>query len=65
MSCLSVLEGFQPRGAALTSANAEAHEGAFPAIGRVWVGPLAGVLVETIGWPTFFIISTVVIAISV
>ncbi len=33
---------------------------AFSAIGRVWVGPLAGVLVETIGWPTFFIISTVV-----
>ena len=32
---------------------------AFAAVGRVWVGPLAGVLAETIGWPTFFIISTV------
>ena len=32
---------------------------AFSSIGRVWVGPLAGVLAETIGWPTFFIISTV------
>jgi PAT family beta-lactamase induction signal transducer AmpG len=32
---------------------------AFASIGRVWVGPLAGVLAETIGWPTFFIISTV------
>jgi PAT family beta-lactamase induction signal transducer AmpG len=28
-------------------------------VGRVWVGPLAGVLAETIGWPTFFIVSTV------
>ena len=32
---------------------------AFASVGRVWVGPLAGVLAETIGWPTFFIISTV------
>lgn len=32
---------------------------AFASIGRVWVGPLAGVLAETIGWPSFFIISTV------
>ncbi len=32
---------------------------AFASIGRVWVGPLAGVLAETIGWPTFFIVSTV------
>ncbi len=31
---------------------------AFASVGRVWVGPLAGVLAETIGWPTFFIIST-------
>jgi MFS transporter, PAT family, beta-lactamase induction signal transducer AmpG len=31
---------------------------AFAAIGRVWVGPLAGVLAETIGWPSFFIVST-------
>jgi PAT family beta-lactamase induction signal transducer AmpG len=32
---------------------------AFAAVGRVWVGPLAGVLAETIGWPVFFIASTV------
>ena len=32
---------------------------AFASVGRVWVGPLAGVLAETIGWPSFFIISTV------
>jgi PAT family beta-lactamase induction signal transducer AmpG len=32
---------------------------AFASIGRVWVGPLAGVLAETIGWPHFFIVSTV------
>ncbi|ACB36357.1 major facilitator superfamily MFS_1 [Leptothrix cholodnii SP-6] len=31
---------------------------AFAAIGRVWVGPLAGVLAESIGWPIFFILST-------
>ncbi len=31
---------------------------AFSSIGRVWVGPLAGVLAESIGWPTFFIVST-------
>lgn len=31
---------------------------AFASVGRVWVGPLAGVLAETIGWPTFFIVST-------
>ena len=33
---------------------------AFASVGRVWVGPLAGVLAETIGWPTFFIVSIVV-----
>ena len=33
---------------------------AFASVGRVWVGPLAGVLAETIGWPVFFIVSTVV-----
>jgi MFS transporter, PAT family, beta-lactamase induction signal transducer AmpG len=33
---------------------------AFAAVGRVWVGPMAGVLAESIGWPHFFIISTVV-----
>jgi PAT family beta-lactamase induction signal transducer AmpG len=32
---------------------------AFAAIGRVWVGPLAGVLAESIGWPAFFIVSLV------
>lgn len=32
---------------------------AFASVGRVWVGPLAGVLTESIGWPIFFIISAV------
>lgn len=32
---------------------------AFASIGRVWVGPLAGVLAESIGWPSFFVLSTV------
>jgi MFS transporter, PAT family, beta-lactamase induction signal transducer AmpG len=31
---------------------------AFAAVGRVWVGPLAGVLAESIGWPSFFLVST-------
>ena len=31
---------------------------AFASVGRVWVGPLAGVLVLSIGWPAFFIAST-------
>jgi PAT family beta-lactamase induction signal transducer AmpG len=31
---------------------------AFASVGRVWVGPLAGVLAESIGWPTFFMVST-------
>ncbi len=31
---------------------------AFAAVGRVWVGPLAGVLAESIGWPSFFLLST-------
>lgn len=31
---------------------------AFAAVGRVWVGPLAGVLAATIAWPRFFILST-------
>jgi PAT family beta-lactamase induction signal transducer AmpG len=35
---------------------------AFASIGRVWVGPLAGVLAESIGWPIFFLISTVLAA---
>ncbi len=33
---------------------------AFSSVGRVWVGPLAGVLAESVGWPTFFILSTLV-----
>jgi PAT family beta-lactamase induction signal transducer AmpG len=33
---------------------------AFASVGRVWVGPLAGVLAESIGWPVFFIVSTLV-----
>jgi MFS transporter, PAT family, beta-lactamase induction signal transducer AmpG len=32
---------------------------AFGAVGRVWVGPMAGVLAASIGWPDFFILSTV------
>lgn len=32
---------------------------AFAAVGRVWVGPLAGVLTASIGWPYFFLFSTV------
>jgi PAT family beta-lactamase induction signal transducer AmpG len=30
---------------------------AFASIGRVWVGPLAGVLAESIGWPAFFLVA--------
>ena len=30
---------------------------AFASIGRVWVGPLAGVLAEAIGWPSFFLVA--------
>ena len=33
---------------------------AFASVGRVWVGPLAGVLAQSIGWPAFFIASTIV-----
>jgi PAT family beta-lactamase induction signal transducer AmpG len=32
---------------------------AFAAVGRVWVGPLAGVLATSIGWSYFFLISTI------
>ena len=32
---------------------------AFSSVGRVWVGPLAGVLAESIGWPSFFVVATV------
>jgi MFS transporter, PAT family, beta-lactamase induction signal transducer AmpG len=35
---------------------------AFASVGRVWVGPLAGVLARGIGWPAFFIVSTVLAA---
>lgn len=30
---------------------------ALSAVGRVWVGPLAGVLAESLGWPLFFLVS--------
>jgi len=33
---------------------------AFASVGRVWVGPFAGVLAQSIGWPSFFIASTLV-----
>jgi len=32
---------------------------AFASVGRVWVGPLAGVLAQSIGWPAFFLASIV------
>ena len=35
---------------------------AFASVGRVWVGPLAGVTAESIGWPAFFIVATVLSA---
>jgi PAT family beta-lactamase induction signal transducer AmpG len=31
---------------------------AFASVGRVWVGPLAGVLASSIGWPSFFVVAT-------
>ena len=40
------------------SATQYALLSAFASIGRVWVGPLAGVLVGAIGWPAFFVVST-------
>ena len=40
------------------SATQYALLSAFASVGRVWVGPLAGVLAESIGWPTFFLVST-------
>jgi PAT family beta-lactamase induction signal transducer AmpG len=30
---------------------------AFQSVGRVWVGPFAGVLAEAIGWPGFFLVA--------
>ncbi len=44
------------------SATQYALLSAFASVGRVWVGPLAGVLAESIGWPSFFIVSTVLAA---
>jgi PAT family beta-lactamase induction signal transducer AmpG len=41
------------------SATQYALLSAFSAIGRVWVGPLAGVLTDSIGWSSFFIFSTI------
>ncbi|MBL8359465.1 MAG: MFS transporter [Rubrivivax sp.] len=35
---------------------------AFASIGRVWVGPVAGVVAESIGWPVFFVASTLLAA---
>jgi PAT family beta-lactamase induction signal transducer AmpG len=32
---------------------------AFASVGRVWVGPVAGVLAESIGWPSFFVVAMV------
>lgn len=32
---------------------------AFSAIGRVWVGPMSGVLATSMGWPAFFVFSTI------
>ena len=42
------------------SATQYALLSAFASIGRVWVGPLAGVLAINIGWPAFVVVSTVV-----
>jgi PAT family beta-lactamase induction signal transducer AmpG len=40
------------------SATQYALLSAFGAVGRVWVGPLAGVTAESFGWPGFFLLST-------
>jgi PAT family beta-lactamase induction signal transducer AmpG len=32
---------------------------AFASVGRVWVGPVAGVLAESIGWPGFFVVAMI------
>ncbi len=39
------------------SATQYALLSAFASIGPVWVGPIAGVLVEAIGWPSFFLVA--------
>jgi MFS transporter, PAT family, beta-lactamase induction signal transducer AmpG len=44
------------------SATQYALLSAFASVGRVWVGPTAGVLAESIGWPAFFVLSTVLAA---
>ena len=31
---------------------------AFATVGRIYVGPISGVLSETIGWPHFFVFAT-------
>jgi PAT family beta-lactamase induction signal transducer AmpG len=40
------------------SATQYALLSALATIGRVWVGPMAGVLAPSIGWPLFFVLST-------
>ncbi|NUZ04432.1 MFS transporter [Schlegelella sp. ID0723] len=40
------------------SATQYALLSAFASVGRVWVGPFAGVLAQSIGWPAFFVVST-------
>ncbi len=42
------------------SATQYALLSALASIGRVWVGPFAGVLSQSIGWPAFFIVSAIV-----
>jgi PAT family beta-lactamase induction signal transducer AmpG len=42
------------------SATQYALLSAFASVGRVWVGPLAGVMAQSVGWPAFFIASTFV-----
>ena len=42
------------------SATQYALLSALSAVGRVWVGPAAGVLAASIGWPSFFVLSTIV-----
>lgn len=41
------------------SATQYALLSALAAVGRVWVGPFAGVLAEAAGWPTFFLVAIV------
>jgi PAT family beta-lactamase induction signal transducer AmpG len=35
---------------------------ALASVGRVWVGPVAGVLAASMGWPPFFLLSTALAA---